>query len=113
MWSILEGLVPNPSPEKIVGKFNPRLGRSCSVSVVKNGPYSSHVYASFSVNGAMLFNCVPREVRDLTGCSKGAFKSVLDNFLRTVPDEPQISGYTANRRADTNSLLDMAVFSVQ
>ena len=40
-----------------------------------------------------------------------AFKSKLDRFLQTVPDEPQIQGYTAMRRAGSNSLLDMVKFS--
>ena len=39
-------------------------------------------------------------------------KRKLDNYLRTVPDEPQIPGYTAQRRAETNSLLDMAQFGM-
>jgi len=34
-------------------------------------------------------------------------KRQLDKFLATVPGEPQILGYTAQRRAETNSLLDM------
>ena len=34
-------------------------------------------------------------------------KRQFDKFLATVPDEPQIHGYTAQRRAETNNLLDM------
>ena len=33
---------------------------------------------------------------------------ILDRFLATVPDEPQVRGYTAMRRAESNSLLRMA-----
>ena len=32
-------------------------------------------------------------------------------YLRMVPDEPHISGYTALRRAESNSLFDMAQFA--
>ena len=39
------------------------------------------------------------------------FKVLLDKFLASVPDEPLIRGYTAYRRADTNSLLDMVRFA--
>ena len=39
------------------------------------------------------------------------FKGLLDKFLASVPDEPLIRGYTAYRRADTNSLLDMVRFA--
>ena len=35
------------------------------------------------------------------------FKTVLDKYLSTIPDEPQIQGYTSMRRAESNSLLDM------
>ena len=36
------------------------------------------------------------------------FKLHLDRFLATVPDEPQVRGYTAMRRAESNSLLHIA-----
>ena len=107
IWCILEGLVPNPKPQQIVYKMHPRHGRTCNVPVVKQGPYHKQVFSSFSVQGAMLFNCVPKEVRNLTNCKKSLFKMKLDNFLKTIPDEPQIYGYTAIRCSDTNSLLDM------
>ena len=35
------------------------------------------------------------------------FKAKLDKYLASVPDEPQIPGYTSCRRADSNSLIDM------
>ena len=35
----------------------------------------------------------------------------LDKYLRMVPVEPHISGYTALRRAESNSLFDMAQFA--
>ena len=58
-----------------------------------------------------MFNSLPLDLRNSTGCSVDAFKRKLDRFLRTVPDEPQIPGYTAMRRADSNSLLDMVKVS--
>ena len=36
-----------------------------------------------------------------------SFKRRLDRYLNTVPDEPQIPGYTAMRRTESNSLLEM------
>ena len=44
----------------------------------------------------------------MPGCSVDTFKRCLDKYLRMVPDEPHISGYTALRRAESNSLFDMA-----
>ena len=107
VWSILEGLVPNPKPDQMFTRFNSRHGRTCSVPVVKPGMYQSCVYSSFSVHAAMLFNRMPKEVRNITNCDKSVFKLSLDRYLKTIPDEPQICGYTAFRRAETNSLLGM------
>ena len=56
------------------------------------------------------FNTLPRDIRNMTGCKVDTFKRRLDNYLSTIPDEPQVLGYTAQRRADSNSVLDMAKF---
>ena len=64
-------------------------------------------YACLSVKGPRLFNILPVELRNLKNISVKAFKRTLDRYLATVPDEPLIPGYTAMRRADSNSLLDM------
>jgi len=40
---------------------------------------------------------------NLKKCSVDHTKRQLDKFLATVPDEPHIHGYTAQRRAETNS----------
>ena len=64
-------------------------------------------YASFGIHAPRLFNTLPADIRNTTGCSVDIFKNKLAKFLKTVPDEPQIAGYTAYRRADSNSLIDM------
>ena len=46
-------------------------------------------------------------IRNQKDCSVDHMKSQLDKFLATISDEPQIHGYTAQRRAEINSLLDM------
>ena len=69
------------------------------------------IYASLPVQGQQLFNALPVAVRNLTGYTVDRFKYALDRFLLSVPDEPQIPGYTAVRRADSNSLLDMVKLS--
>ena len=35
---------------------------------------------------------------------------MLDKYLSTIPDEPQVLGYTAQQRADLNSILHMGKF---
>ena len=47
----------------------------------------------------------------MTDCSVDTLKRCLDKYLGMVPDEPHICGYTALRRAESNSLFDMAQFA--
>ena len=48
-----------------------------------------------------------KTIRNLTNVKLEVFKSSLDSHLMRIPDEPQITGYTACRRASTNSLISM------
>jgi hypothetical protein len=66
-------------------------------------------YSSLGYRGPQLFNTVPAEIRNITGVPLDRFKKELDKYLCTVPDEPQIPGYTMYRRADTNSLVHMSI----
>ena len=91
--------------------WNPRRGRYCTVPAINlrsSGRIQAIRNSSFGIRGPRLFNTLPAHIRNLSGCSVEAFKHSLDNYLTTVPDEPQIRGYTAMRRAETNSLLYMA-----
>ena len=38
------------------------------------------------------------------------FKRHLDKYLSTIPDDPQVLGYTVQRRADSNSIINMGKF---
>ena len=55
------------------------------------------------VRGAKLFNILPIEIRNISSDKVTTFKTVLDNFLSDVPDQPTIPGRA--RAAETNSLL--------
>lgn len=114
IWRMLEQQVPNiataDGDQKVSAKWHPRRGRECNIGRVnRNAPsrVQKLVYASLPVHGQQLFNTLPADLRNLTGCSVDLFKRRLDRYLLTVPDEPQIPGYTAQRQADSNSLLDM------
>ena len=113
VWKILEGLVPNISEHEhrmITGYEHTRLGRLCKLqNVTKTAParVKAARYASLGYRGPCLFNTVPAHIRNLTNVPVDKFKKELDKFLSTVPDEPQIPGYTPYRRADTNSIIDM------
>ena len=43
----------------------------------------------------------------ISSCSVETFKSKLDKYLLTILDEPQITGMTMFRKAETNCIVDM------
>ena len=112
---MLEGQVPNITSGKIYYiNEGGRLGRKCSSTSIRNNAPSDVKkirYASLAIRGPQLFNILPAEIRDLRNCSVEIFKRALDRFLVDVPDEPLIPGYTAIRRAYSNSHLDMILVS--
>ena len=115
IWRILEHQVPDITSGKIFSiNEGGRLGRKSSFPPISNNAPSEIKkirYASLSVKVPRLFNILPAEIRNLNSCSVEVFKRALDRFLTNVPDEPLIPGYTAMRRADSNSLLDMIFVS--
>ena len=46
--------------------------------------------SSLSVQGAKLFNALPKCLRNLTDCTVFDFKKKLGCFLKDIPDEPVI-----------------------
>lgn len=117
VWRILEGQVPNftdPDRGGIHANWHIRRGRSCRVPTVsRQAPASVQKlrHSSFAIHGPRLFNTLPAALRNKSDCTVEAFKRSLDNFLTNVPDEPQIPGYTAMRRAESNSLTHMTQFA--
>ena len=113
IWKILEGLVPNCGVE--CDKENARLGRKVKIpSLSKNGRQAVQTLreASFQINGARLFNCLPKKVREIR-IYQDEFKEALDDYLSTVPDQPRIGSLvpTATDRLSgrqSNSLLAWA-----
>ncbi len=92
VWKILEGAVPNLTQNRIRSSTTPRNGRFCIVPRIKNNLPANlrdQREGSLSVNGTLLFNKLPKEIRNLKGVSLAVFKEKLDEFLGTVPDEPQ------------------------
>ena len=111
IWRILEEQVPNikyadGERNKVTAQSHPKRGKECIIpKLSRKAPCRLQKLrdASLAVRGQRLFNALPAEVRNTTGCSVDQFKQTLDRFLCTVPDEPQTPGYTSQRRADTNS----------
>ena len=114
MWKILEKLVPDPIPSLLPPKLNPRTGHWAYLweadrqTLPTQAPQriKTLLVSSLSHNGPVILNALPKKIRNLTGCSVDKFKRELDNFLRMLPDEPPVPGYTANCRAASNSVPD-------
>ena len=106
VWSILEELVPNLYSNEvnrrgIYSYQHIRHGRKCVVPMIERGTYQKLMSSNFYFHGPKLFNCLPKHLRNLSGCSKDFFKNKLDKFLSTLPDELQLANYTICRRADS------------
>ncbi|KAK3884508.1 hypothetical protein Pcinc_011225 [Petrolisthes cinctipes] len=68
--------------------------------------FTRNIKASLGYDSPRMFNSLPQDIRNKTGCSVHNFKKELDKFLKTLPDEPPVQGYTANCRAASNSIPD-------
>ena len=93
-----------------MGKSTLRFGRTCVVPpVATDTKYRLQRLReeSFCVKGPILFNSRPSHLRNMTGVSHIEFKRELEKFLKTIADEPLTCGYTARRRAESNSVLHM------
>ena len=114
IWKCAVGLVDGYKLDFI---NNARRGRLCVVRPVnKNAPTQVRraSESSLAVKGARAFNLLPKEVRDITlPVSKSVvpFKTKLDNFLSSIPDQPTVQG--RRRPASSNSLLDQIPITVR
>ena len=93
VWKIYHGLAPNDIGMEF--HSNPRLGIKANVPSFKNTAQRSISTAyenSFAVNGARLWNTLPKEVNTQT--SLNGLKSALGVFLKQFPDNPPVPGYT-------------------
>ena len=109
-WKTLEGLVPNNC--NLISTETRRHGRKCIVipSSATVAITANLINNSFTTRGPKLFNCLPVPLRNLSGVSVTTFKKHFDKFLKTIPDEPGVSGYVKYRAATTNSLVDQVAY---
>merc|ERR1719319_802946 len=101
IWKVAMGLVEG-YPMEFTAATN-RRGRECRVqNVVRNAPspVKKARENSLAVKGAKMFNLLPSHIRNITSEKVDVFKSSLDFFLKSVPDEPTIEG--EGRSAPTN-----------
>ena len=112
MWKVFENLVPAIQDGGIGGelKLHQRNGRTIELpSVVTQcpGAVKKMRACSLILHGGKLFNCLPKNLRNYSNCSSLEFKTRLDSFLSSIPDEPLVVGYTQNRSSDSNSLISL------
>ena len=55
-----------------------------------------------------LFNSIPGYIRNLTGVTTDTLKRNLDEWLKTVPDQPRGGGYSERVAAESNSIQHQA-----
>ena len=104
----LLGLVPNYGV-KLAGTDS---RRGCLLEIPphkgKHMRYRTLREKSLLIEGPRLFNCLPRYVRDHRG-SLDSFKSTLDDFLTSIPDQPsgqELAGSINKDCMPSNSLRD-------
>ena len=106
-WKIYHGIVYNPGIE--FKNQNARTGLHCKVP-----KYVGKLrWQSFLVNGPKLFNSLPQEIRefplDELVSQKQAinkFKEILDEYLTTIPDEPNIGSMYSCAISGTSMMGD-------
>ena len=107
VWKVSQLLV---SGYTLQFHHSPRRGRLVELPPVANGAPAAvrqAQEASLKVKEAKLFNLLPQEVRNLDNVTVDMFKSNLDSWLGSVPDQPTIPG--RQRAAASNSLLDQVI----
>ena len=114
IFKILKNIVPNVG---INSKYSPRRGRVLVPPPVhKNSTQAANTMRrnSFRAKAAFLFNCLPARIRNIPlDTSMASIKRTVDNFLKTVTDEPVLEGYARSTDAASNSLVHQMVRHIE
>ena len=88
MWKIKKGLVPNCG---VIFTETEEKGVQVTIRPLK--PFARELRkTSFQESGAILFNCIPKDLRSMKNVDLDQFKDKLDCFLTNIPDQPKIDG---------------------
>ena len=104
LWKVSQGLVKG-----FEISFTEKLRRRGRTAVVATVPKSSPASVrkarecTLAIRGARIFNLLPAAIRNHDSNQVDTFKTMLDTYLRQVPDQPTVSGRA--RAAVSNSLL--------
>ena len=108
VWKIINNMVPNIDGRNKITTSDTRAGLQCKrTPLISNsmGRIKTCKDNSFFGKGPKLFNCMPRAIREYKGKLE-TFKAKLDNYLRTIPDQPGYHDPTYARASNSNSLAD-------
>ena len=112
IWKSLNGLVPSLGLEW-AGDSNTRSGLCLKIPTLfgKYEQYKTLQKRSLKVEGAKIVNSIPQDIRLFTG-KLDQFKSKLDAYLETLPDQPQTESLIPDAmtiyRVPSNSIIDWA-----
>ena len=104
IYKILTGKTSNNL--NIQFNIHQRRGRLCHIKRIHPRAHTrikTLKENAFAIRGPRLFNALPRHLRDSTDDLEG-FKTQLDKFLRTIPDQPKLPHYHLS--AASNSIID-------
>ena len=103
-WKIITNKVPNPG---ITTRDSNRRGIVCIIPpIINQAPARIKTIKdnSFLVQGPRLFNTLPRDIRAMHDCTTNQFKNHLDCYLRNLPDEPPLPGYTHRNHSNSSTM---------
>ena len=103
VWKILKAKVPNCGLKAVNSE---RMGRYCPLPNILKSRQKliSLKERSFQIWDPKLFNSMPKQLRNMTGCSADKFKMCLDKILELILDEPKTD--SLNPRASSFTLQD-------
>ena len=104
IWKVAQGLVQGYQATFLQSARRGRLMQLAPLCNKAPASVKNARESSLQVRGAKLFNCIPRELRDMSTGTPEMFKAGLDEWLSTIPDQPTVPG--RQRAAASNSLLD-------
>ena len=105
---ITQHMVPNIDGtvgHTIKNRKHPRHGTQCVIQYPTNrNPAQSLQENAITVFGPLLYNSLPKYLRDIESAKTEKIKFEVVKFLDTIPDQPKMPNYVTT--SGSNSILD-------